>query len=867
MLKTQKRFAPHFLLLVAIVPFFLAHGLALDEQPTNPERLEEVVEAHEQSELPQASINDEPATQNLSLPTEQMHRINDIIVRGNRYIEAEAILNKVPFRSGDQFNPMLTGDIIKSLYNLGYFEQINIMGEPLPDNRMNLYIIVQEGKRIAGFEFVGNDHMGEKTIRLQGKSGKPNEPTIRGKINLDTIKVLHPQQIKKVVSELKKMYQEKDYHLVEITPEYKEIDDAVIVIFNIKEGIRSYIKRVYFKGNKAIPSKKLRSVIFTREDWVLGFLDKSGSYQPDAIEMDKHGLQYFYQNHGYLTARVTDVDVVMDPDTKQYAVTFTIDEGDFYTVSDVHAPGNDLLAEEYILPFLPLKPGSPYSREKMNKSIEVLRNTWGEFGHIFADIIPQVIPDEEKKTVAITFISELGQKIYANRISITGNNKTREAVIRRQILVDEGELITHRKMERSKDRIEGLGYFDRKKGINWKTTRVDDATADLELLIEEIKTGKVGFQLGTGGDPKSIMSPAKGFAFSVFLSDANAFGQGWQYNFGAEIAQTAQSFNINLSNPWMWDKPILGALDLYVNRSNYGEEIKNAANDVTERVVGASLSLGFLSNLGNWLEETSFLTQIGVQNFDYAQPPIASPNLPEEQRIEFQKFLNSQFLFGTLGWFSAKVGQDVRNHPAHATRGYQWSLNGKVGGSGKNNRFEKQGISFDISQFGFYKVDFDTVWYTPIIGEDTLILGVHAHAGTSRAFDCCNIPYRELYHIGGPGTVRGYTYGQIGPFWRDTSLGARNAFWVNAELIFPVTPDYSTKVAVFYDGGAGWSIPPTSSLTPPLLINNNFNYRHAIGFSIRLQRPMPISIDWGFKLDKRRGEKTSEIHFGAFREF
>ncbi len=764
--------------------------------------------------------------------------INDIIVSGNKYIEAEAIKNKIPYAIGQLFSPLKTGALIRSLYDLGYFEQINVMGEELPDNKMNLHVIVQEGKRIAGFEFEGNDHLGPKGI---------NE-----KIDLKNIKTVHPKQIQKIVSALKKMYREKDYHLVKITPVYKEDGDTVTIIFNIEEGIRSFVKRVYFKGNSVFSSKTLRGVSFLREDWLLGFFDKSGSYQPEAVQMTKQAIEFFYQDHGYLVAKVMDVDVRMDEKTKQYFVTITVDEGAKYTIKEIHAPGNELLDENDLVPFLPLKPGQPYSRGKLMKSIEMLRNTWGEFGYVFADIRPEVLPDEHNKTVSITFHSELGNKIHVNRISIHGNKKTRDKIIRRQILMDEGELITRRSMERSKDRIEGLGYFDRKKGVNWKTTRIDDEQADLDLLIEEIKTGKIGLQIGSGGDPKSIINPAKGFTISIYWSDENAFGQGWQYNFGAELARESQSFNFSLSDPWLFDRPIYGGFNTSIRRSSFADEIGNAAGSVDQRVVGASFTLGFVNN---WIGETSIITSLGVNDYKFANRPRASSNLPDDQRIEYQGILDRRFLFGTLAQFIARIGQDVRNHPMQPTKGYQWSLNSKLGISGAS------------SNFGFFKFEYDSTWYTPLIGVDTLILGVHAHVGTVRPIRCGNIPFDELYHIGGPASVRGFNYGEIGPFWRDSSLGAQNAFWVNCQLIFPITPDYSTKLSVFYDGGAGWDTPDGALLDPRLVTNNEFNYRHSVGLSFSLLRPTPMTIDWAFKLDKRRNEKTSEVHFGAYREF
>ena len=808
------------------------------------QELSELIDA----ELTTSEVEGQAAAAAAQAPTYQPHIINDIMIVGNKYIETEAIRSKVPFKKGDEFDPSKTGPFIKQLYGLGYFDQINVLGEALPNNQMNLYVAVQEGKRIDAFVFEGNDNLGEKLI---------NE-----KLKLDTIKTMHPMQLKKMVAGLKKLYREKDYHLVEITPEYKEHDGTVTIVFHIDEGVQSFIKRVYFVGNRAISAKELRGIIFTREQWIISFMDKSGSYQPEAVEMDKHILEFHYQNNGYLAARVTDVDVVMGND-KQFTITFHIDEGDFYSIKDVHAPGNDLLSEEDLLPYLPIKPGDPYSKDKISKSIEMLRNTWGEFGYIFCDINPRIIPDEQTKEVSITFNSELGNKIFANRISISGNKKTRDKIIRRQLLVNEGDLITNRALERSKDRVEMLGFFDRKKGVNWKTIRIDDTTADLDLLIEEIKTGRVGFQLGTGGDPKSMTSPAKGFSVNLFWADTNAFGQGWQYNVGAEWARVAQSFNFNLANPWMFDRPIHGAFDFYLNRADYRDEVANVDNAVKERVLGGSFSLGFINS---WYGNTSVLTQVGVENHNFANKPIANRSLPPVQRAEFQAILDRRFLFGTFGWLVASLGQDVRNHPMHPTKGWQWSIRGKVGISDDQ---PLEGCLDECRNFGFYRFDLDTSWYTPLIGNDILIFAAHAHVGLIRPINERNIPFRELFHIGGPATVRGFNYGQIGPFWRDTSVGAQNAFWVNTELIFPLSADYSTKAAVFYDGGAGWDTPDGCLLSPNLLSNNEFNYRHSIGFSFRMLKPTPMRIDWGFKLDRnrRRGESTSEVHFGAYREF
>ena len=181
--------------------------------------------------------------------------------------------------------------------------------------------------------------------------------------------------------------------------------------------------------------------------------------------------------------------------------------------------------------------------------------------------------------------------------------------------------------------------------------------------------------------------------------------------------------------------------------------------------------------------------------------------------------------------------------------------------------------------FGYFKWEFDVQWYTPLINEYDLILRVHAFVGLIKQFGEHTIPYRELYNIGGPATVRGFLYGQIGPtlFKKDSSflapLGGKRAFTASVELLFPITPDGGMRGCLFYDGGAGWHT-PDPKLVPGidqgfLLRNNSFNFRHAIGFGFRLTRPTPVRIDIGFKLDRRKrlNESLSEVHFTMAQDF
>lgn len=773
--------------------------------------------------------------------------ISAIYIEGNHITSQGAILAKVPFRVGDYFKKNKTGKIIRDIHSLGFFQKVRVEIEFLPDNTIALYIVVEEKKKLSRFNFTGNNHL------------KADE--INKKLKLTDIQTIDEEDLPNIIEQIKKLYREKDYHNAVIEAQLvPDQDSSVSADLSIKEGCKSLVKRIFFTGNTSIPSKKLRTLLFTREDWIFGFFDKSGSYQPEAVEYDRHVIEHYYQSNGFLTAHVTDVKVDENPKSHDLSITFNIDEGPIYTISEVNAPGNDVLCEQDILMRIPIRPGDLYSKERIRQTMENLRLVWGEYGYIYADIHPSVRPDQATRTVALTFNSDLGNKITVNRINFMGNRKTRDKVIRRELAFAEGEQLTTFKMDQSKLNVERLGYFDQRNGVNWKISRIDEEHADLDLILKEIKTGNMYAQVGFGG-VDDIQSPSTGAKISAGLRDSNFWGTGITYNINTLYSNQDRMIAINISDPWLFDKPINGSLDVYHRRSNYDEFI-NVFPTPTEELTGVQGSLGFTARHLNF---TRFVFDGGLERICYPVRPRVSASVPLHLQANFQATLDDRFIPGKLAWVDMVVGQDQRNHPTFPTRGYQWVFNPKVG------------IPHTTGDFGFLKLDLDYRWYTPLIEEYSLVFYLHSHLGFVHAFRGHAIPYRELYNIGGLATVRGFLFGQIGPsllvrqcdeFHLDP-IGAQKAFWINLELQFPITADMSMRGVLFYDGGAGWDTPNAGCISRELLRNNQFNYRHAIGFGVRLTYPTPVRIDWGFKLDrnKRLGEKASEIHFTAMHDF
>lgn len=780
----------------------------------------------------------------LEAETNAVQKIESITVTGNQCIATSTIMSHIPYHIGDVFKPQKSRQLIKSLYRLGSLHTIKIKVKEISPESVALTIVVSEKTPITDFCFSNNKNL------------KKDE--IEKKLKLSEIKAVDAGDVHVLAESIKKMYGEKDYHHVSIdaSVEKKIVEGkegACVVQVDIHEGKPTRVRRVFITGNCCVSSKKLRSLLFTREDWLFGFINRAGSYQPDAIAYDKSVIEEFYHNHGYLAAQVTDVIVDPVPNSVDQNVTFNVKEGDCYTIESVKAPENSLLSEEEILRVIPIRPGQIYSKEAIRSTLETLRMLWGEYGYIYADVDPSVIPDEKTKKVALTFTTNLGNKMKLNRITIIGNKKTCEHVVRRELFLEEGDLVTTRQLDLSKERVQALGYFDQHTGVNWKMIKIDQDRIDLELLLQEVSTGKLFAEIGFGGVATDRSSPSESFRVRGGIQDINWLGRGLQLNLNGAYSRQEWGADISLANQWLFDRPLYGNTRFFHRRSHY-EEFRGSRNVPSEEATGGSGQIGF--SLSRLLK-ASVLADVGAEHLEFRKVIAINPQL--------QDLMNRKFNSGTVVKVGANIMQDLRNHPMYPSNGYIWNL-GFHAGVPHSSR----------CSFGYGKWEFEGQWYSPLIDEYDLVLRIHTFLGFIHQFGCHTIPYRDLYHVGGPATVRGFDFGQIGPWLiapkddNNFPLGAKKAFTLNIELLFPIKRDNSIRGLFFYDGGAGWDTPDRNLIPPEFIVRNNtFNFRHAVGFGIRLTSPMPLKLDVGFKLDRRKrwNESLSEVHFTMSQDF
>jgi len=775
-------------------------------------------------------------------PQQQPRIIHNIEIVGHKHTSREAILSYIPYKIGEKFDirnaKSKTHLLINNLYfGLKRFSNITVKTQLIRSDRINIYVIVVEKPILKETLIKGNIVLTDKEIHK--------------KIDLN-LPALEEGELAIIAQKIKKLYFEKGYSHATVSSELRidPEDGHATALIMINEGKKPSVKRILFTGNKHVSDKILRGIALSKEDWVLSFFDKSGTYHPERLGADKHVIEQYYQNNGFLSAKVTDIEKTIDTTSDNMTLTFHIEEGPLYHIKNVIVPGNEIATEEQLLRSIPLQAGTLYSRQDITDSIKALEYIWGNYGYLFAHIEPSIDTDEEEKTVTITLASDLGSKVFLNKINIRGNFKTRDKIIRRKLLLEEGSLINNHLMEISKNNVASLGYFDPKDGVNWKINRLSEHSADLELFLKEVKTGNAFIQMGFGGSGTNMASPNSGLSVKGGFADRNLLGYGVNINIDASWARTEQTMLFHIDQPWLFDRPISGSFDAYHRRPTYDMLRHITPSAVNEKLTGASIGAGFIMQSRHFLcNGMQMRANTGFDAVAYEKLPEAAGMSPEKSAL-YQYILNKEFVEGKFAWLACYLEQDYRNHPIHTSRGHRWAITSKTA------------IPTLGHSIGFQKLTLDASWYTPIIGERDLIFRIRAFFGYAIPFKNHTIPYGELFHIGGPASVRGFLYGQVGPTFEGDSIGSKKAFFINAELVFPITPDLNMKGAVFYDGGSGFDNPYANSANRGFIQHNGFDYRHSVGFGVRMLSPMPVKIDWGFKIDPRSHESTYELHFG-----
>ena len=723
----------------------------------------------------------EKIAQSLSFKIFKRKQVLAVEVTGNQRIEVDAIKRVVKTRPGDIYNLQSLSEDLKAIYAMGYFDDIRIEAEVLPEGN-NVTFKVKEKPTL-------------RSVRVSGNLWVFDNEEIMEVVTAKRGSILNVNVIQNDVSRIEDLYKEKNYHNVSVDYKiFERKDNQADLEFIIDEGTKFRIEKIEFEGNKAFSDKKLKRQMATSETNILSWFTDAGDLDEDNLEQDVARLKAFYHNSGYIQAQVGEPQVEFKED--HIIITIKIDEGEPFKVGKVTFAGDLILSEQELLKDIKITQEEFYNREVLRTDVLTLTDLYADEGYAFADVAPMIKRVPEELKVDITFNIEKGKPVYYEEIIISGNTKTRDKVIRRQLRVYEQELTSASRLKRSVTNLQRLDYFE---DVNVSTAK-GSAADKMVLKIDVTEKSTGAFSFGGGyGNVESFFGTAQ-------ISERNLFGRGQTLSLQGIVGSKTQKIQLSFTEPYIYDMPLSGTIKFYNWIYDYDDYEKDS--------LGGSIGFGYpvFDYTRFFVSYMCDLSDIG--NIDAS----ASDSIKELEGENVKSSISSNLTY------------DSRNRRFLATRG---ALNGIS--------FEFAGLGGDI---GFTKYIAETGWYVPLVWD---FVGVaHAKAGYVTDIKKKILPDYEKFYMGGIGSLRGFERDDLAPKDDEgASVGGDAFVQFNFEVVFPLLKDMGVHGLVFFDAGRIYKERDDIEFDPADL-------RTSAGGGIRWLSPLgPLDIEYGYILDQK----------------
>lgn len=496
-------------------------------------------------------------------PSQPAPVIRSIAVRGNQRIEGETIASYLVVQPGDRADGELLDLGLKTLFNTGLFSDVTMAMQPGDV----LLIDVKENPIVNRVILDGNRRVKDDKLTEEVKLA-PRGVFTRAKVQADVQRIIE-------------VYRRSGRFAASVTPKVTPLEqNRVDVIYEIDEGPKTGVAKINFRGNKQFTSAQLREVVLTSESrWYKFFKSSNANFDPDRLEFDRDLLRKHYAANGYADFQVVSAVAELTPDRKDFFITFTVDEGEKYTIGDVKVKTTLAKLDESVLEqFISIKAGDTYDGERVDKTVETLTFATGSTGYAFVDINPRLERNPESRTIDLTFEVNEGPRVYVERININGNTRTLDKVIRREIRLAEGDAFNRVLIDRSKTRLVALGYFGEDVTIEEKPGSAPDRT-ELDVAVKERSTGS--FSVGVG------ISNTDNFILDFSVQERNLMGRGQFLNFRVQASQRTRLVDIQFQQPYFLDRNMVAGFSVFNQRTNAIE-----AGFVRNRF-GVGLNAGF----------------------------------------------------------------------------------------------------------------------------------------------------------------------------------------------------------------------------------------------------------------------------------
>ncbi|MEX2489912.1 MAG: outer membrane protein assembly factor BamA [Pseudomonadales bacterium] len=753
--------------------------------------------------------------------------VADIRVEGLQRVPAGSVFAAIPVNVGDDVDQRDTREIIRSLFETGMFNDVKI-GR---DDEV-LVIMVEERPAIDSIAIEGNKAIKTEAL-LEGlnKSGLA-EGQIFKKVTLEHIR-----------SDLERQYVSQGRYGANIKTEVVELPrNRVAINIDVTEGSVSGIRHINIVGNEVYDDETLLDMLELKLPSLLSFYTKDDQYAREKLTSDLDTLESWYLDRGYLSFSIDSTQVSISPDKEDVFITINVTEGEQYTVDGVEIAGElHDVPEQNVRSLLVVAKGQIFSRERLTVSEERIERVLGNAGYTFASATGEPAPDEENKTVTVKFFVDAGQRAYVRRINFRGNTVTQDEVLRREMRQMEGGWASTAQIERSRVRLERLGFF---KEVNVETPSVPgvEDQIDVNYTVEEQPSGSISATLGFAQDT--------GLLLGLNYEEKNVFGTGNSVNLGANNNRFQTSYNFSYFDPYYTVDGVSRGYSVYFRSSDFDE--RNIARFSTD-------SFGGSVNFGYPISEVSRIN-FGV---GYENTEIREGVFPAQEISQFLAKEGTKFDLVNL---TASYSMSALNRGLLPTRGRSQSLS-----------FE---LTVPGSELEFFRLTYEGQMFFPLTRNLTLRL--KADLGYGDAFGGTEtFPFYKHFFAGGFGSVRGFERSSLGP--RETP-SPRNQFNVrdpdpiggnvlitgSAEVLFPlpfVEDQRQLKSAFFFDAGNVFNTNCPRVSTQCFDIDEG-ELRYTAGIAVTwITGFAPISFSIGVPINEKPGDDDESFQFELGRTF
>jgi outer membrane protein insertion porin family len=727
--------------------------------------------------------------------------VKDIRVEGLQRIEPGTIFATLPFRIGDTYDDEKGSVAIRSLFALGVFKDVRV-----EVNGDVLVVIVEERPTVAGIEFSGTKEFDKdaltKAMREIGLTdGRPFDKAL----------------LDKAEQELKRQYLTRSLYAAEIVTTVTPIErNRVNLTFSVVEGDVAKIKEIRISGNKAFSESTLRGLFDLDTGGVLSWYTKSDRYTRSKLNADIETMRSYYLARGYLEFKVEAQQVSISTDKKDIVITIDVVEGERFTVSDVKLEGGFLGKEEKFKSLVTVSAGQEYSADKIAETSKAMTTYFGDFGFAFARVIVKPEIDRTKNQVALTLTADPGQRAYVRRINISGNNRTRDEVIRRELRQFESSWYDGEKLRTSRERVDRLGFF---KDVQFDSAEIPNAPdqVDINIVVQEKPTGNINFGAGYSTSDK--------LTFQFGIKQENIFGSGNYLGVDLNTSKLNRALSITTVDPYFTDDGISRIYDAYYRTTSPASA---GTGDYKVETVGGGIKFGVPVSpvdtiyIGGGVERNKIFTgaNLPAAYLDYAnQFGYSSTALPL-----------------TLGWT-----RDDRDSALTPNSGKLQRLSSEWSPAGDVN---------------YVKATAQYQQYIPLNKQFTLAFNGEVNWG--KGLGSKPFPVFKNSYSGGLGSVRGFEASSLGPLDEatKTALGGSKKITFNTEFITPFPGagnDKSLRLYAFFDAGNVYGY------NEPVVLSQ---IRTSVGVGISWLSPIgPLRIAYAKPIKTFAGDKIQKFQF------